>query len=176
VVAISGELWSRVIAKGRELERGSTNGLLGPEIADIMDRFSDAGFQIQVYRDLVVARYKLYDATGIWLQSRPYVSDAIYGEIESAGQAYLDESLAPAYFRRLRQEPYAPAPRLKPKRANFVTRNFLTLPPNEQLLALTEFLRVSLRNDDWFYALRDGSVFAVENETGSYTLMLAEDY
>ena len=62
------------MSKGRSLERGMTNRLTGTEIADVMERFSDAAFQIQVYRDLAVARNKLYDATGMWLNSKSYLT------------------------------------------------------------------------------------------------------
>lgn len=50
------------------------------------------------------------------------------------------------------------------------------LPNDEQAKAVAEFCRSSLRKEDWFYSLMGTKVFAAENETGGYTLMLAEDY
>lgn len=113
------------------LERGLTNGLYGGEIADIMERFSDGPFQIQVWRDLAPTRYKLYDATGIWLQSKPYLTTPAYQQVESVAHDYLDESLVPAYFQRLRSIPTSRPPPLKVRQANYVTRAFAALPQQD---------------------------------------------
>jgi len=165
-----------VIEKGRSLERGVTNSLQTGEIADVMERFGEAPFQIQVYRDLAVARYKLYDATGMWLQSRSVVAQTTFDQVVSVAREYLAETLLPSYFNRLRENPHAQPPRLNLKQANYVTRNFSLLPRQEQVEASAEFYRASLRTEDWIYSLKDGRIFAAENETGGYTLMLAEDY
>jgi hypothetical protein len=62
------------------------------------------------------------------------------------------------------------------KRIGYVTRGFTELPPDEKALAILEFDLVSSNKNDWLYSLRGGSVFAQENEEGTYTLMLAEEY
>ena len=161
---------------GRTIERGLTNRLYGGEIADIMERFDQALFQIQVWRDLAVARYKLYDAVGMWLQSQTYVTPATYEEIKLAARDYLNQTLVPAYFQRLHNDPFGKALPLNIKQANYVTRGFSQLPEELQLKAVAEFSRASLKKEDWFYSLLDKKVFAAENETGGYTLMLAEEY
>ena len=164
------------MALGRTLEQGLTNRLYANEIADLMERFEDAGFQIQVWRDLAVARYKLYDALGMWWQSRGVLPAATYSSVRSAADAYLDQTLAAAYFRRMAQEPYGQAPPLSVRHANYATRGFVAMSSEAQLRCVAEFCRESLRSDDWFYSLMGGRVFAAENETGGYTLMLAGEY
>ncbi|MBW1731425.1 MAG: hypothetical protein JRJ75_11125 [Deltaproteobacteria bacterium] len=41
---------------------------------------------------------------------------------------------------------------------------------------MKEFHRLSAERGDWFYSLKGGRIFAQENEEGSYTLVLAEEY
>jgi hypothetical protein len=62
------------------------------------------------------------------------------------------------------------------KKIGYATRGFIELPPDEQALAILEFDLVSSNKDDWLYSLRDGRVFAQENEQGTYTLMVVEEY
>ena len=50
------------------------------------------------------------------------------------------------------------------------------LEQREQDIAIREFGELSKEKDDWLYSLRDGRVFAQENEEGSYTMMLPEEY
>lgn len=165
-----------MMTNGRMLERDLTNRLYGAEIADIMERFEEAPFQVQVWRDLAVARYKLYDATGIWLRSRRHVQASTYSQVEQFAQDYLDQKVVPAYFQRLKADPHAKAPELRVKAANYATRGFVALPEEVRVMAVAEFCRASLRKEDWFYALQEGKFFVAENETGGYTLMLADEY
>jgi hypothetical protein len=62
------------------------------------------------------------------------------------------------------------------RRISYVTRGFMELPEAEQLSAIREFEALSKERDDWLYSLRDGRVYTQENEEGSYTLMLSEEY
>lgn len=162
--------------KGRSLERGATNWLTGPEVASVMERFEESLFQIQVWRDLAVARYKLYDAVGMWLQSTRSLTPSTYEQVQSAANGYIEETLVPEYFSRLKSESSLSTPLLNLKVANYATRGYSQLPEDQQLKGMAEFYRASLRNRDWFYSLIGGDVFAAENETGGYTLMLAEEY
>ena len=100
---MSDELWSQVIEKGRKFERGVTHQLTSVEVGEIMQKFNGSQFQEQVARDLRGARYKLYDAVGMWLQSERYVDQKTYGTIEGIARSYLDESLVPGYFSRLQK-------------------------------------------------------------------------
>lgn len=170
------DLWTAVMTKGRSLERGATNNLLGPEIADVMERFEEAAFQVQVHSDLAVARYKLYDAAGMWLQSRAYLDEGTYRSVQVAARDYLAERIVPGYFARLRSDPFTQAPGLNLKSPNCVTRAFAQLPQRERVEAVAEFFRLSLRKADWIYSLQHGRFLAQENETGGYTLMLTEEY
>lgn len=153
---------------------GLTNWLYGSEMADLMERLEDSAFEIQLWRGLVVATHKLYDALGMWLQSRAFLSAATRLSLRSAANSYLDQTLTTAYFRRLEQEPHGEAPRLMVRQANYATRGFVAMPPETQLRCVAELCRESLRKDDWFYSLMGGRVFAAENETGGCKLMLAE--
>jgi hypothetical protein len=65
---------------------------------------------------------------------------------------------------------------MAPKKIGYLTKGFLTLPAEEQVLAIRELKTLVFLKEDWLYSLRDGKVFAQENEEGSYTLMLAEEY
>lgn len=164
------------MAKGRSLEKGLTNQLYGTEIADIMERFGDAPFQIQVWKDLAATKYKLYDAVGMWLQSKSCLTGKGYEQVLSSASAYIDETIAPDYFRRIRTG-VADKVSFPLHRVNYATKNFTTtLSEDKQIEALAEFHRASLRKKDWFYSLAGGDIFAAENETGGYTIMLAEDY
>lgn len=87
--------------KGRKLENGATHQLTTAEVNEIMRQFSGSPFQEQVARDLRGARYKLYDAVGMWLQSEKYVDARTYESIRGIAKSYLDESLVPGYFSRL---------------------------------------------------------------------------
>ena len=62
------------------------------------------------------------------------------------------------------------------KKIGYLTRGFMGLEQREQDLAIREFEELSKEKDDWLYWLRDGRVFAQENEEGSYTMMLPEEY
>jgi hypothetical protein len=62
------------------------------------------------------------------------------------------------------------------KKIGYATSGFLGLPHETQLKAVIEFERVSGEKDDWLYTLMDNKIFAQENEEGSYTIMLAEEY
>ena len=62
------------------------------------------------------------------------------------------------------------------KKIGYLTRGFMDLEQREQDLAIREFGELSKEKDDWLYSLRDGRVFAQENEEGSYTMMLPEEY
>ena len=88
--------------KGRKIEKGVTHQLTAAEVENIMRQFNGSPFQEQVARDLRGARYKLYDAGGMWLQSEKYVDARTYRAIEGFAKSYLDESLVPGYFGRLR--------------------------------------------------------------------------
>ncbi len=88
--------------KGRKIEKGVTHQLTAEEVGSVMRRFSGSPFQEQVARDLGRSRYKLYDAVGMWLQSERYVDEPTYRTIEGIARSYLDESLVPGYFSRLR--------------------------------------------------------------------------
>ena len=87
--------------KGRKLEKGMTHQLDLEEVNQITRKFKGP-FQEQVSRDLRGARYKLYDAVGMWLQSERYVDDRTYRTIEGIARSYLDETLVPEYFARLK--------------------------------------------------------------------------
>lgn len=95
-------LWSQVMEKGRKTEKGVTHQLTPDEVNKVMRKFNGSPFQVQVERDLRVARYKLYDAVGMWLQSERYVDERTYRAIEGIARSYLDESLVPGYLGRLR--------------------------------------------------------------------------
>ena len=97
------DLWAQVMEKGRKLENGVSNQLTAAEVGNIMRQFNGSPFQEQVARDLRGARYKLYDAVGMWLQSQRYVDEATYRTIEGIARSYLDESLVPGYFGRIRR-------------------------------------------------------------------------
>lgn len=88
------------MSKGRKLEKGLTHRLTTPEVDKIVRLFDGSDFQVQVQRDLRGARYKLYDAVGMWLGSRQYVDEKTYRTIEGIAKSYLDESLVPGYFGR----------------------------------------------------------------------------
>lgn len=90
------------MAKGRKLEKGLTHKMTAQEVNGIISKFNDSDFQIQVKRDLLGPKYKLYDALGMWLGSRNYVDERTYGTIEGIARSYLDESLVPEYFGRLK--------------------------------------------------------------------------
>ena len=62
------------------------------------------------------------------------------------------------------------------KKICYLTRGFMGLEQREQDLAIREFGELSKEKDDWLYSLSDGRVFAQENEKGSYTMMLPEEY
>lgn len=98
---MSDDLWSQVMEKGRKIEKGVTHQLTAAEVGNIMCQFNGSPFQEQVARDLRGARYKLYDAVGMWLQSERYVDERTYKAIEGIARSYLDESLVPGYFTRL---------------------------------------------------------------------------
>lgn len=113
----------------------------------------------------------------MWLQSRAAVGPETNDQVESCGRTYLDESLVPEYFRRLRERPHDPAPALNlRRRLGYATPAFHALPEDEQVRCTAEFHRASLRKQDWIYFLDDKKVIAALNEVGSYTVMLAEDY
>ena len=90
------------MSKGRKLEKGLTHQLTSAEVNKIMRKFNGSPFQEQVVRDLRGARYKLYDAVGMWLGSRQYVDEETYRAIEGIAKSYLDESLVPGYFGRIK--------------------------------------------------------------------------
>ena len=92
------------MSKGRKLEKGLTHKLTSAEVDKIQRKFADSPFQEQVARDLRGARYKLYDAIGMWLGSRQYVDEKTYRTIEGIAKSYLDESLVPGYFSRINQD------------------------------------------------------------------------
>jgi hypothetical protein len=56
------------------------------------------------------------------------------------------------------------------------SKGFAELPLFEKVLAITEFADASIEKDDWIYTLRGGKIYAQQNEEGSYTMMLAEEY
>ncbi len=89
--------------KGREIEKGVTHQLTAEESNGFMCRFNGSPFQEQVARDLARSRYKLYDAVGMWLQSKRYVDERTYRTIEGIARSYLNESLVPEYFARLKK-------------------------------------------------------------------------
>lgn len=89
------------MSKGRKIERGLTHKLTPQEVSGIIRRFDGSDFQVQVQRDLLGAKYKLYDAVGMWLGSRQYVDERTYGTIDDIAESYLDGSLVPEYFGRL---------------------------------------------------------------------------
>ncbi len=62
------------------------------------------------------------------------------------------------------------------KKIGYLTRGFMGLEQREQDLAIREFGELSKEKDDWLYSLREGRVFAQENDEGSYTMMLPEEY
>jgi len=99
---LADDLWMQVMEKGRKIEKGMTHQLTAAEVVEIMRQFNDSPFQEQVARDLGRSRYKLYDAVGMWLQSDRYVDDRTYRTIEGIARSYLDESLVPGYFGRIR--------------------------------------------------------------------------
>ena len=102
MICLSDELWNEVMSKGRKLEKGLTHQLTSAEVDKIMRKFNGNSFQEQVVRDLRGARYKLYDAVGMWLGSRQYVDEKTYRTIERIAKSYLDDSLVPGYFSRIR--------------------------------------------------------------------------
>jgi hypothetical protein len=57
-----------------------------------------------------------------------------------------------------------------------VTIGFTSLPAPLQEAAEDELRRKRQEYEDWFYSLCGGKVFAAQNETGGYTLMLPEEY
>lgn len=89
------------MSKGRKLEKGLTHQLTSAEVDRIQRKFIGSPFQEQVARDLRGARYKLYDAIGMWLGSRHYADEQTYQIIEGIAKSYLDESLVPGYFSRI---------------------------------------------------------------------------
>lgn len=99
---MSDDLWSQVMEKGKKIEKGVTHQLTSVEVGEIMRKFEGSPFQEQVTRDLRGARYKLYDAVGMWLQSERYVDEPTYRSIEAIARSYLNESLVPGYFTRLK--------------------------------------------------------------------------
>lgn len=90
------------MSKGRKLEKGLTHKLTYAEVDQIQRKFDGSPFQEQVVRDLRGARYKLYDAVGMWLGSQQYVDEKTYRTIEGIAKSYLDESLVPGYFSRIK--------------------------------------------------------------------------
>ena len=96
-------LWSQVMEKGWKTERSVTHQLTPDEVNKIMRKFNGSPFQMQVERDLRVGRYKPYDVVGMWLQSEQYVDQRTYRAIEKIARSYLDESLVPGYFTRLKK-------------------------------------------------------------------------
>lgn len=161
VVSITGTgLRARLVTEGRKRERGSTHQLYGAEIANIMECFDESLFQIQFWRDLPVAKYKSYDAAAMWFGQTGSISDELYQQAEIVGKAYLNEELVPEYFQRLNGPEGENALDLAPRIADYATRGFVSLPHEVQTDSTAEFLRKSLREEDWFYSLREGEVFA----------------
>ena len=62
------------------------------------------------------------------------------------------------------------------KKIGYLTRGFMGWEQRDQDLAIKEFEELSREKDDWLYSFRGGKVFVQENEEGSYTMILPEEY
>jgi hypothetical protein len=91
------------MTKGKQAEKGLTNKLSPQEAYSIIRRFDDSDFQVQVERDLRGARYKLYDALGMWLNFQLYIDEKTYETIEKTARDYINGRLVPGYFSRLQK-------------------------------------------------------------------------